>query len=481
MFVDRLKKTFQGRLCLFVIVYLLLALVFFWIIREDWSRTAVTTDSVNKGAIVGELVDGVCVEQEFTVPADELTMLSLAMNVWTADADAAVLLEIVDDESVLWSSRLPVSQMPLEDMAQVNIVPSIPDCKGKQLTLRVTSASGGVSVWYGNTRSAGRFDVSAQASGKLTVNGQLLDGELVMELVGLDMLGAATCYWPVALVLGVALCAAAIYLHVCKEKGKNNPVLRAAELAQRYSYLLKQLVMRDFKVKYKASVLGVLWSFLNPLLMTLVYFFVFSNLFHSNIENFIVYLMSGTILFNFFNESTSLGLNAIVGNASLITKVYMPKYIYPLSKVISAAINLVISMAPLLIVMLLTGVQFNKSLLLIPVVVLFLVCFATGMSMILSTMMVFFRDTQFLWGVLIMMWNFLTPIFYPESIIPAQFMLLYRLNPMYQICYFMRTIVLGGVSPTPITYLYCMLASFVPLALGILVFKKNQDKFALYL
>ena len=103
------------------------------------------------------------------------------------------------------------------------------------------------------------------------------------------------------------------------------------------------------------------------------------------------------------------------------------------------------------------------------------------MSLILSSMNVFFRDTQFLWGVLITMWNFLTPIFYPESIIPAQFQTLYHLNPLYQIVYFMRSITIGGVSPTPITYLYCTLAVAVTLAIGLWVFRKNQDRFVLYL
>jgi ABC-2 type transport system permease protein len=128
-----------------------------------------------------------------------------------------------------------------------------------------------------------------------------------------------------------------------------------------------------------------------------------------------------------------------------------------------------------------TGVRFTKAMLLLPFVVLFLVMLTTGVSLILSTMTVFFRDTQFLWGILITIINFMTPIFYPETIIPAAFRTLYHINPLYQILFFMRSITLNGVSPTPITYLYCLLVSAVPLVLGLWIFRKQQDKFVLYL
>ena len=131
--------------------------------------------------------------------------------------------------------------------------------------------------------------------------------------------------------------------------------------------------------------------------------------------------------------------------------------------------------------MLTTGVPFHRSLLLLPVVLVFIIAFCTGVSLILATMNVFFRDTQFLWGILLTIWNFMTPIFYPESIIPAAYRTLYHMNPMYQIVYFMRCITIGGVSPTPATYAYCALGSFVPLLLGLLIFRWKQDQFVLHL
>lgn len=244
---------------------------------------------------------------------------------------------------------------------------------------------------------------------------------------------------------------------------------------------MRQLVARDFKTKYKRSVLGVLWSFLNPLLTMMVQYIVFSTLFKSDIPNFRLYLLSGIVCFNFFSEATTMGLQSIVGNAALITKVYVPKYIYPVSRVFSSTINLLLSLIPLLAVMLLTGTPVRPAILLLPFGLLCLVTFCIGMGFILSAMMVFFRDTQFLWGVVSMLWMYATPIFYPESIIPAQYMVIYKCNPMYHIIRFVRIILIDGVSPEPKAYALCLIASFVPLVLGAVVFKKNQDKFILNL
>ena len=176
-----------------------------------------------------------------------------------------------------------------------------------------------------------------------------------------------------------------------------------------------------------------------------------------------------------------MALQSIVGNAALITKVYVPKYIYPVSRVFSSTINLLLSLIPLLGVMLLTRTPLRPAILLLPFGLICLVAFCIGMGFLLSTSMVFFRDTQFLWGVVSMLWMYATPIFYPESIIPAKFMFLYKCNPLYHIIRFVRIVQIDGVSPEPKAYLLCLIASFVPLLIGAVVFKKNQDKFVLNL
>lgn len=261
----------------------------------------------------------------------------------------------------------------------------------------------------------------------------------------------------------------------------NNPATRLIAAFKRYGYLLRQLVSRDFKSKYKRSVLGVLWSFLNPLLTMTVQYIVFSTVFRGNIPNYPLYLLSGIVCFNFFSEATGMALTSIVGNSSLITKVYMPKYIYPLSRVLSSAINLLMSLIPLMMVALLTRTAIRPAILLLPLGLVCLLGFCLGVGLILATMMVFFRDTQFLWGVVSLLWMYATPIFYPESIIPERFILIYKCNPLYHIIRFIRLVLIQGTFPEPKAYMLCLIASFLPLVLGVLVFKKNQDKFVLNL
>ncbi|MBQ8200972.1 MAG: ABC transporter permease [Clostridia bacterium] len=249
----------------------------------------------------------------------------------------------------------------------------------------------------------------------------------------------------------------------------------------RYGFLLEQLVKRNFNTKYRQSVLGVLWSFLNPMLTMAVQYIVFSALFQSDIAHFPVYLLSGIILFGFFNECVSLGMDSIVLNGPLITKVAMPKIIYPLSRSLSSLINLVISFVPLLAVMLFSGAPFSWALLLIPAVTALLFLFALGMTLILCTLNVFFRDTRFLWSVVSLLWTYATPIFYPISIIPPPWQPVFRLNPMYQFIDFLRTITIHGACPAPAQWGMCIACAVIPLAAGILIFRRNEDKFVFHL
>ena len=211
----------------------------------------------------------------------------------------------------------------------------------------------------------------------------------------------------------------------------------------------------------------------------MVQYIVFSTLFKSDIPNFAVYLLIGIVCFSFFSEACGMALTSIVGNASLITKVYVPKYIYPLTRVMSSTINFGLSLLPLLAVLLITRTPIRPAILLLPFGVCCLFALALGVGMLLASAMVFFRDTQFLWGVVSMLWMYATPIFYPESIIPNQFMLIFKMNPLYHIIRFIRTILINGVSPEPKAYALALIASVVPLVIGATVFKRTQDRFVL--
>ena len=469
-------KHFPARLSLFVLAYLLLTSVLFWVVKENWSITAVKTDSVSMGYL---LPAGSEVCQTIEVNMDGLEKLTFTPHFDQQERSGYVMLSLMEGETVVWATEILAEELPTDQSYTVEIDPYL-SAPANTLTLKIVPNGTGMALWAGNTVSAGKFDLNVQTSG-LTVNGKDYEGSLVLSAQGHDRLQASQWFWPVALVILAAGVGVACLTNIQQKQGKHTILTLVVTVYNQYRYLLKQLVERDFRVKYKSSALGMVWSLLNPLLTMLVYLFVFSTLFKSDVKNFPVYLMSGIILFSYFSEATNLGMSSIVGNSALITKVYMPKLIYPLSKVLSSAINFCISLIPLCLVMLMTGVTIHKSILLLPVVVCFLIVFSFGMSLILATMNVFFRDTQFLWSVLLMMLNFLTPIYYPESIIPAQFTAIYRLNPLYQIIYFMRTIIIDGVSPTPITYLYCILSCGVTLLLGLWIFRKNQDRFVLYL
>ena len=306
-------------------------------------------------------------------------------------------------------------------------------------------------------------------------------GRLCVRVNGVKTLSFYRTYWLIAGSLFAFLGGYALWGYRQAKRGSNNGVVAICTLYCRYQFLLKQLVGRDFKTKYKRSVLGMAWSFLNPLLTMAVQYVVFSTLFKSGTPNYPVYLLSGIVFFNFFNEAISMGMTSITGNAALIKKVYMPKYIYPFSKLLSSLINFTLSFIPLLLVMLATGTPVRASLLLLVFDIACLLGFVMGMILLLSTAMTFFQDTQFLWGVIGMMWMYVTPIFYTEQIIPAQFLMVYHMNPMYQYITFARICIIDGVSPAPTAYLWCLLSSVVVLLLGIHTFKKYQDRFVLYL
>ena len=476
-----MKKSFMRSFLLFVLLYSVLALLFFWIVKDDWRSTIVSTDPMNRDMVLPELTTESEIQQSFIAATDHLKTLTLYVNKQDGAPDESrINIRIVNEEQEdVFLYETSYAAIDLNGQLTIPVDAADEIKKGSSVSL-ILQAEGKLAFWCGRSRSAGKFQVNVETSG-LKMNNEPVNGELVMSQQGVIDLPYMNYFWSVAAGILAVLSGVILYCYFCKKNNKENPINKGLFLIRQYQYLLKTLVVRDFKIKYKASVLGVLWSFLNPLLMTFVYMFVFSTLFRSSIENFVVYLMSGIILFNYFSEATNLGMQSIVGNAGLITKVYIPKYIFPISKVLSSGINLFISLIPLLIMMAVTGVRFSKSLLLIPLLLLFLILFCVGVSLILSAVMVFFRDIQFLWGILITILNFLSPVFYPESIIPARFLTLYHMNPMYQYLFFMRTITLGGISPTPVTYFYCTLASMTALLVGLFFFRKTQSSFVLHL
>lgn len=250
----------------------------------------------------------------------------------------------------------------------------------------------------------------------------------------------------------------------------------------KYKELVIQLVKRDIKLKYRRSFLGYLWSILNPLLMMLVLTVVFSQLFRFDIPNFAVYLLTGQTMFNFMTEATTMAIASIMTSAPLIKKTYVPKYIFPLSKVTSSLVNMLFSFVALWIVMLITGVRFTLWFFLFPFVVVQLYIFCLGLGLFLSQAAVFFRDIQYIYGVLTTIWMYLTPVIYPISILPDSIrnIVLYS-NPMYYYITQFRDIMLYGQFSDWNIILGGLGFAIFFLLLGIWAFNKSQDKFILYI
>lgn len=240
-------------------------------------------------------------------------------------------------------------------------------------------------------------------------------------------------------------------------------------------------MVRDIKLKYRRSVLGIIWSILNPLLMMIVLTIVFSTLFKRDIKNFPVYLLTGRIMFSFYAEATNAAMVSIIKSSSLIKKVYIPKYIFPLSKTLSAFVNLIFSLVALVIVMLVTKLKFTWVILLFPLPLIYVLMFAIGIGLALSAYAVFFRDILHLYSVLLTAWTYLTPIFYPINIVPEKYRILIKLNPLYYIISCFRQIILYGKIPSFYLNLICFSIGFFSMIIGLIVFYKKQDKFILHI
>lgn len=247
----------------------------------------------------------------------------------------------------------------------------------------------------------------------------------------------------------------------------------------KYKHLLIELVSRDIKVKYKRSYLGILWTLLNPLLMMIVLTLIFSTLFRRNIPNFPVYLLTGRLIFDFYSQATSMAMGSVVGGGALLKKVYIPKYVFPLSKVMFAFVNLLFSLIALVLVMIVTKVPFTLKLLMMPFPLAYAFLFALGMGLILATFTVFFRDMMHLYGVILTAWMYLTPLFYPAEILEGNLVWILKLNPLFHIVTMFRNIILYNSMPTLKNHLVCLSFGLISCAIGLFVFYKKQDKFIL--
>ncbi len=476
-----LKKTIVtaivGYVCLVVLVYFLMGYqLHFRASRGDLEQPAAETGTV-------ELVQGTVVEQTFSAKIQRLQSVSVQWGTYYRSNSGTVTMELINqiDGSVVMSQSFAATEIAEGGLTTMTAEEPIETVYDAPLLLRLYADSqpgSAVSPMMCLTAPEPEEDATPFA---LMLNGTPTEGELCFSAAGEDYIWTGLHYWEFAAGFGAVLALAAVLIWHRYKKGKHSYVVNALIAVRKYRFLIRQLVDRDFKTKYKRSVLGVFWSFLNPLLTMAVQYVVFSSLFRFDVPYYPAYLIIGIVFFNFFSESTSLALGSIIGNAGLITKVYVPKYIYPLTRVLSSLVNLVISLIPLLLVTLVSGLMPTKAYFLVPFALVCLAVFSLGIGLLLSALMVFFRDIQFLWGVLSMIWMYLTPIFYPVSILPKSVAWVLDVNPLYYFITFARTCFIDGISPEPVIYAQCMMMALITLLIGALVFRKTQDRFVLYL
>ncbi len=476
------NKTLVKISCSILLIYVVMITSFYFVSGKQLSfrdsKKNIVVDAATE--VTPELVEGVVAEQIFTNRVEMLKSVNVRIATYKRQNHGSLILELyeIGNNTLITSNKNNIASMRDWDFVEISIPDSYQNVLyEKKLKLRAYTdkAYAGTSVSLYTTTNNKVTGV------QLFVNGKESVSNLCFNTQGIDRIWIGLNYWKITITIFILLLIYLVFCNYKASKGKGSILLNTLVALNKYSFLISQLVSRDFRTKYKRSVLGVLWSFVNPLLTMAVQYFVFSNIFKFEIENFPVYLLIGVLIFNFFNEAVSLTLLSVVGNAGLITKVYVPKYIYPVSRILSSTINFVIALIPLFMVIVFTGTKFAISYTLIIYPIAFMFIFSLGLGMLLASLMVFFRDIQFIWGVVSVMWMYATPIFYPISIIPEKYKFIVELNPIYYFTQIMRTCIIQGVSPEPLLYIKAFVSALVMFLVGALFFKKTQDKFVLHM
>jgi ABC-type polysaccharide/polyol phosphate export permease len=244
---------------------------------------------------------------------------------------------------------------------------------------------------------------------------------------------------------------------------------------------LVELVKRDLKLRYRRSALGIVWTMLNPLLMMLVTTIVFSSVFHFAIHNFPTYVLTGYVVWGFFSQATVIGSSSLLTSGSLVRRVYVPPALFPLASVNAAGVNLLLSLVPLFLIVVLTGGTFTWALLSLPVSLFLLLLFTSGLTLLLAAASVFYLDAMHTYQVLLVVWMYVTPIFYPIEIVPEQYQFIFRLNPLFHLIQIFRDPIYAGTWPDMTNLAMAMAYSVAMLFIGWWYFERSRRAFASYL
>lgn len=246
-------------------------------------------------------------------------------------------------------------------------------------------------------------------------------------------------------------------------------------------FLFEELVKRDFKQKYKRTALGMAWSILSPLITLIVLDVIFSNFFGQRIPHYTIYLFCGNLLFSYFSESTNSGMNSLMANAGIFSKVNVPKYIFLLSKNVSSLINFGLTLVIFFVFVAAEGLPFTFKFLCLLYPIGCLIVFNIGMGLILSALFVFFRDIGYLYSILTMLMMYASAIFYNVDILPPKFQPLFLGNPVYVYIKYFREIVIDSQIPSLEYHLLCAGYALLVLLIGGFIYKKYNHKFLYYI
>lgn len=252
------------------------------------------------------------------------------------------------------------------------------------------------------------------------------------------------------------------------------------EKLKKHQFLFEELVKRDFKKKYKRTILGMAWSILSPLLTLLVMRLVFTQFFGRTVEHYTTYLFCGNLLFAYFNEATSQGMQSLMGNAGIFTKVNIPKYLFLFSKNVQTLINFGLTLCVFFVFCILDSITFTWKFVLLIYPIICLILFNIGVGLILSALFVFFRDIQYLWSVFTQLLMYMSAIFYTIDHYSPMVQNLFLLNPMYLFIRYFRKIVIDATIPTIWFHLLMLVDVAIVLGLGCLMYKKYNTRFLYY-
>ena len=249
---------------------------------------------------------------------------------------------------------------------------------------------------------------------------------------------------------------------------------------KRHQFLFEELVKRDFKKKYKRTVLGMAWSVLSPLMTLLVMRLVFTNFFGRDMEHYTTYLFCGNLVFAFFNESSTQGMSCLLNNSGIFTKVNVPKYLFLLSKNVQCLINFGLTLCVFFLFCIFDRITFTWRFIFLLYPIGLLVCFNIGLGLVLSAWYVFFRDIQYLWSIFTQLLMYMSAIFYSIDTFSPAAQKIFLVNPIYVFIRYFRKIVIEATIPSLWMHLLMLADTLIVVGIGCYMYKKYNHRFLYY-